>query len=192
MNLLGYRKTLVKPGFRIRIFFLRIRIRIRAKIFMRIRILGVSGEGAGVGVKGKNDFFFFGVFFTFQMIFNNGCLKSEQKKWNCLHCTSPTLQNNDLFIHFLNFLPGSGSANLCESGSGSGQGKNMRIRADPDPDPKPCFKVPIIYDHVGIMKLNIKKCSYRSFESLTSLSFKKLWQTDDRPINQPTDEHEGS
>ena len=64
------------------------------------------------------------------MILNNGCLKSEQKKWNCLHCTSPTLQNNDLFIHFLTFLPGSGSgsgsANLC--GSGSGQAKNMRIR----------------------------------------------------------------
>ena len=53
-------------------------------------------------------------------------LKSEQKKWNCLHCTSPTLQNNDLFIHFLTFLPGSGSTNL--RGSGSGQGKNMRIR----------------------------------------------------------------
>ena len=64
------------------------------------------------------------------MILNNGCLKSEQKKWNCLHCTSPTLQNNDLFIHFLTFWPGSGS----------GQGKNMRIRADPDsdPNPKPC------------------------------------------------------
>ena len=30
------------------------------------------------GVKGKNDFFLF--FFTFQMILNNGCLKSEQKK----------------------------------------------------------------------------------------------------------------
>ena len=71
---------------------------------------------------------FFLVFFTFQMILNNGCLKSEQKKWNCLHCTSPTLQDNDLFIHFLTFLPGSGY----------GQGKNMRIRADPDPDPKPC------------------------------------------------------
>ena len=52
--------------------FLRIQIRIRAKIFMRIRILGVSGG------KGKNDFFL--VFFTFQMILNNGCLKSEQKK----------------------------------------------------------------------------------------------------------------
>ena len=73
------------------------------------------------GVKWKNDFFL--VFFTFQMILNNGGLKSEQKKWNCLHCTSPTLQNNDLFIHFLTFLPGSRSANLC----GSGQGKNMRI-----------------------------------------------------------------
>ena len=59
------------------------------------------------------------------MILNNGCLKSEQKKWNCLHCTSPTLQNNDLFIHFLTFLPGSGS----------GLGKNRRIRADPDPKP---------------------------------------------------------
>ena len=70
------------------------------------------------------------------MILNNGCLKSEQKKWNCLHYTSPTLQNNDLFIHFLTFLPGSGSANLC--GSGSGQAKNMRIRADPDP--KPCWR----------------------------------------------------
>ena len=80
---------------------------------------GYPGEGAGG--KGKKWVFFF----TFQMILNNGCLKSEQKKWNCLHCTSPTLQNNDLFIHFLTFLPGSGSANLC--GSGSGQGKNMRI-----------------------------------------------------------------
>ena len=29
------------------------------------------------------------------MILNNGCLKSEQKKWNCLHCTSLTLQDND-------------------------------------------------------------------------------------------------
>ena len=82
---------------------------------------------------------FFWVFFTFQMILNNGCLTSEQKKWNCLHCTSPTPQNNDLFIHFLTFLPGSGSANLC--GSESGQGKNMRIRADPDPDPKPWLEV---------------------------------------------------
>ena len=35
--------------------------------------------GRGLGVKGKNDFFFFS-FFTFQMILNNGCLKSEQKK----------------------------------------------------------------------------------------------------------------
>ena len=58
-------------------------------------------------------------------------LKSEQKKWNCLHCTSPTLQN--LFIPFLSFLAriqiriffcGSGSANSC----GPGPGKNMRIR----------------------------------------------------------------
>ena len=80
-------------------------------------------RGRGLGVKGKNDFFFFWVFFTFQMILNNGGLKSEQKKWNCLHCTSPTLQNNDLFIHFLTLFPGSGSANLC----GSGQGKNIRI-----------------------------------------------------------------
>ena len=76
-------------------------------------------RGRGLGVKGKKYFFL--VFFTFQMILNNRCLKSEQKKWNCLHCTSPTLQNNDLFIHFLTFLPGSGSR------SGSGQGKNMRI-----------------------------------------------------------------
>ena len=30
-------------------------------------------------------------------------LKSEQK-WNCLHCTSPTLQNYDLFIPFFTFL----------------------------------------------------------------------------------------
>ena len=64
---------------------------------------------------GSGSWNFLGVFFTFQMILNNGCLKSEQKKWNCLHCTSPTLQNNDLFIYFLTFLPGSG------------QGKNMRI-----------------------------------------------------------------
>ena len=35
-------------------------------------------RGRGQGVKGKNDFFL--VFFTFQMILNNGCLKSEQKK----------------------------------------------------------------------------------------------------------------
>ena len=35
-------------------------------------------RGKGLGVKGKNDFFL--VFFTFQMILNNGCLKSEQKK----------------------------------------------------------------------------------------------------------------
>ena len=35
-------------------------------------------RGRGLGVKGKNDFFL--VFFTFQMILNNGCLKSEQKK----------------------------------------------------------------------------------------------------------------
>ena len=105
-------------GFRIRIFFLRIRI--RAKIFMRIRIrfriqfLGVSGGG---GWGSREKWIFFWVFFTLQMILNNWCLKSEQKKWNCLHCTSPTLQNNDLFIHFLTFLPGSGS----------GQAKNMRI-----------------------------------------------------------------
>ena len=37
-----------------------------------------SIRGRGLGVKGKNDFFL--VFFTFQMILNNGCLKSEQKK----------------------------------------------------------------------------------------------------------------
>ena len=36
-------------------------------------------RGRGLGVKGKNDFFF-EFFFTFQMILNNGCLKSEQKK----------------------------------------------------------------------------------------------------------------
>ena len=36
-------------------------------------------RGRGLGVKGKNEFFFL-VFFTFQMILNNGCLKSEQKK----------------------------------------------------------------------------------------------------------------
>ena len=35
-------------------------------------------RGRGLGVKGKNDFFL--VFFTFQMILNNGGLKSEQKK----------------------------------------------------------------------------------------------------------------
>ena len=42
-----YLDEVLKPGFRIRIFFLRIRIRIRAKIFMRIRIriLGLSGGG---------------------------------------------------------------------------------------------------------------------------------------------------
>ena len=54
-------------------FFLRIRI--RAKIFMRFRF---RIRERGLGVKGKNEFF--GVFFTFQMILNNGCLKSEQKK----------------------------------------------------------------------------------------------------------------
>ena len=37
-------------------------------------------RGRGLGVRGKNDLFFFLVFFTFQMILNNGCLKSEQKK----------------------------------------------------------------------------------------------------------------
>ena len=37
-----------------------------------------GNRGRGLGVKGKNDFFL--VFFTFQMILNNGCLKSEQKK----------------------------------------------------------------------------------------------------------------
>ena len=35
-------------------------------------------RGRGLVVKGK--MIFFGVFFTFQMILNNGCLKSEQKK----------------------------------------------------------------------------------------------------------------
>ena len=35
-------------------------------------------RGRGLGVNGKNYFFL--VFFTFQMILNNGCLKSEQKK----------------------------------------------------------------------------------------------------------------
>ena len=35
-------------------------------------------RGRGLGVKGKMNFFL--VFFTFQMILNNGCLKSEQKK----------------------------------------------------------------------------------------------------------------
>ena len=40
--------------------------------------LGYPGEGVGGGGKGKNDFFL--VFFTFQMILNNGGLKSEQKK----------------------------------------------------------------------------------------------------------------
>ena len=35
-------------------------------------------RGRGLGVKGKNEFFL--VFFTFQMILNNGCLKSELKK----------------------------------------------------------------------------------------------------------------
>ena len=35
-------------------------------------------QGRGLGVKGKNDCFL--VFFTFQMILNNGGLKSEQKK----------------------------------------------------------------------------------------------------------------
>ena len=117
------------PGFRIRIFF----------CGSGSGSWGYSGEGAGG--KGKNDFFW--VFFHVSDDSNNGCLKSEQKKWNCLHYTSPTLQNNDLFIHFLTFLPGSGSANLC--GSGSGQGENMRIRADPDP--KPCLKPDIFSSH---------------------------------------------
>ena len=35
-------------------------------------------RGRGLVVKGKMIFFL--VFFTFQMILNNGCLKSEQKK----------------------------------------------------------------------------------------------------------------
>ena len=113
----SYRSTCNIAGFRIRIFFLRIRIRakifmrirIRLRIRIRIRILGVSGGGGGG--KGKKWFFFL-VFFTFQMILNNGGLKSEQKKWNCLHCTSPTLQNNDLFIHFLTCGSGSGSETL--------------------------------------------------------------------------------
>ena len=34
-------------------------------------------RGRGLGLKGKNDFFL--VFFTFQMILNNRCLKSELK-----------------------------------------------------------------------------------------------------------------
>ena len=63
----------------------------------------------------KTGEFFFSFFSRFRLFLTT---ESEQKKWNCLHCTSPTLQNNDLFIHFLTFLPGSGS----------GQGKNMRIR----------------------------------------------------------------
>ena len=35
-------------------------------------------RGRGLAVKGKNEFFL--CFFTFQMILNKGCLKSEQKK----------------------------------------------------------------------------------------------------------------
>ena len=54
----------------------------------------------------------------------------EQKKWNCLHYTSPTLQNYDLFIPFLSFLARQKKA---DPDPGSGPGKNMRIRADPDP-----------------------------------------------------------
>ena len=111
----------IKPGFRIRIFFCGSGSGQKSSCGSGSGSWGSPGEGAGG--KGKKWFFFFLVFFTFQMILNNGCLKSELKKWNCLHCTSPTLQNNDLFIHFLTFLPGSGPANLC----GSGQGKNMRI-----------------------------------------------------------------
>ena len=109
---------------------------IRAKIFMRIRIririLGVSGEGLGVR---ENEFFFW-VFITFQMILNNGCLKSEQKKWNCLHCTSPTLQNNE--YSFISYL-------FVRIRIRKFMRIRIRIRAgqkhaDPaDPDPKPWY-----------------------------------------------------
>ena len=43
-------------------------------------------------------------------------LHAEQKKWNCLHCTSPTLQNDDLFIPFL-FGPDPVPHSFCRSGS---------------------------------------------------------------------------
>ena len=70
-------------GFGSAFFFLRIRI--RAKIFMRIR-------GRGLGVKGKNDFFL--VFFTFQIILNNGCLLlkvwTEEMKLFALHISYST------------------------------------------------------------------------------------------------------
>ena len=72
------------------------------------------------------------IFFQFPRLFWKNILwsyswflKSEQKEWNCLHCTSQTLQNFDLFISFLSF-----SARI--------RGRIrifLRIRL-PDPDPK--------------------------------------------------------
>ena len=63
-----------KPGFRIRIFFA------DPDPGKNLHADPDPGgiRGRGLGVKGKMIFFL--VFFTFQMILNNGCLKSEQKK----------------------------------------------------------------------------------------------------------------
>ena len=93
-------------------------------------------------------------------------LKTEQKKWNCLHCTSPTLQNYDLFI-FLSFTfwPGYGSANLCRSGSEPG--KNIRISADPDP--KPCL-------YVGTFVSGAEPCLYDPSAVLSKFPYTNLYE----------------
>ena len=77
---------------------------------------GYPGEGGGG--KGKNDFFFW-VFFTFQMILNNGGWSLNRR--NEIVCK--ILQNYDLFIPFLTFLaririrPGQKHADPWGSGS---------------------------------------------------------------------------
>ena len=75
-----YIYVLSNPGFRIRIFFADLDPDPGKNLHANPDPVPDPGgiRGRGVGVKGKNDFFL--VFFTFQMILNNGGLKSEQKK----------------------------------------------------------------------------------------------------------------
>jgi len=79
-------------------------------------------------------------------------LKSEQKKWNCLHCTSPTLQN--LFIPFLSFLARIRIRIFLRIWIR----KFMRIRtgqkhADPDPKPWPNPSHFLYIFHAGIFEM---------------------------------------
>ena len=130
------------------------------------------------------------------MILNNGCLKSEQKKWNCLHCTSPTLQNNDLFIPFLSFFArirtGQKHADPCGYGSETLVGTKLRK----DVSSILLFKLTIITDERRYRRTDKAICIDRKIEdNLKAMRFLKFseamnWESPRWPCsatwNRPT------